>query len=230
MKILNLLSIAALITLLGSCTSTEQKTDATKTVAAPLKDSLKIYLEAMKMSTKAYTMIRPGYYDSALARYNQCLAYLNKTLQDDNNKGLSLYSNVLIQANEGMEAIYDSIKQPDNSVKCALECVKWAKLTHDYQQQIKLEIHIAEKLKNYGAMSASDTAKKGSYGRQALQYALAATKVIDSLNMHDMDDSKYEDFRITSKIYALLGNKEQAHIYDKKYRDLYYSIFKKQPE
>jgi tetratricopeptide (TPR) repeat protein len=223
--------VLALITLQTACNQQEQKAGDTKpAIAAVRVDTLKIYLHAKEMGVKAFTMVQPGYYDSALARYNNCLAYLNKALQDNNNKGIYLYATEIIEINQGTEAIYDSIHQPGNAISSAIECLKWAKLVQDNMLQIKLDMHVVAKLKDMAKATTNDTAKKGSLGREALQYAIAGGHVIDSLKTNDMDNLRYEDFHLTSKIYTALGNREQARIYDKKYRDTYFKIYNKQPE
>jgi hypothetical protein len=233
MKKIVLVRLVMAFTLLAmqtACSDQDKKTNDTKTIAAAPVDTLKIYLEAKKMGIKAFSMLQPGYYDSSVARYNNCITYLNKALQSNNNKGLYLYAAEFIEVNQGLEAIYDSLNQPENAVRNAMECVKWARLLHDYSQQIKFDINVAGKLNTLAKSTTTDTAKKGSLGREALQYAIAGGRVIDSLRTNDMEDLRYEDFQLTSKIYSTLGNKEEAHIYDKKYRDVYSKIYGKQPE
>ena len=127
-----------------------------------------------------------------------------------------------------MGTIYDSIHQQGNVIKCAFECVKWARLVHDYPQQIKLDMATAEKLKNFAA-TTNDAVKRESTFREAEQYAVAAVRVIDSIKTNDMEDSRYQDYQLTSKIYALAGDKKQAAAYDKKYKDTYFKIYQKQP-
>lgn len=222
-------TLATLVILQTGCNNSgEQKASNVKPVVP--QDTLKTYIEALKMETKAFTLIQPIYYDSALTRYNKCLQYLNQALADNNNKGMYLFENIFVEINQGMEAVYDSINQPENSIKCALQCVYWAKRVHDNTMQIKFDLHVADKLKTVASQtSGNDTAKKGTLLRQALLYSTAGVRAIDSLKNNDMDDVKYDGFHLTSKIYYLMGDKKQAQVCDKKYRDLYFRIFNKQP-
>jgi hypothetical protein len=230
----NLLALAALLALQSGCSTSEEKTDnsATETTAAKAhwKDTLKIYLDARKMEMNASSLAQAGVYDSALSRYNKCISFLNSALSDNNNQGLILLGGVIIEVNESKEVIYDSLHQPENSINCILEYLKWAKTIHNYSLQISSDTKVAGKLKNRAASITNDTAKKGSLLRQALQYALAGARVIDSLKTNDMDDLRYAAFHTISKVYGAAGDKNQAGIYDKKYRDLYFKIYRRRPE
>jgi hypothetical protein len=225
---LYIFALSGLAFIQTGCNNEAPKTDTAKTNAPVAQDSLKTLLQVKKMEIKALTMLQPGYYDSALVRYNQCLAYLNTQLATANNKGLYLLSAEYIQINEDMGTIYDSIHQPKNAIKCAFECVKWARLVHDYPQQIKLDMAAAEKLKNFAA-TTNDAATRESTFREAEQYAIAAVSVIDSISTNDMEDLRYKDYQLTSKIFAQAGDKKQALTYDKKYRDTYFKIYGKRP-
>lgn len=221
-----LCSIAiTLIMVYAGCGITKQKA----AIIANPHDTLKIYLDVLKMEAKAFAMQQHGLYDSALAGYNKCLYYLNEALAENNNKGLFLYATELIEINQDKGIIYDSIGQPENSIRCTFESIHWAKRIGDNAMQIKFDLHVADKLKNMAIQVSGDTAKTNSFLREALSYAIASNRVIDSLRTKDMDDSRYEGFHLTSKIYALLGDEKQAQLFDKKYRDVYYGIFKTQP-
>lgn len=209
--------------------SDEKKTDNNQTAVIRPQDSLKAYIEVSKMEANAFTVFQQGEYDSALVRYNKCLDYLNGILHANNNKGLYLYEAKYVEIYQSKEAIYDSIKQPEKAMKCALECIAWTKRIHDCTMQIKFDLHISDKWKNMAMTITNDTAKSGAYLRQALYYSTDVARVIDSLRTNDMDDSRYESFHQTAKIYALLGDKRQAQLYDKKYRQVYFSIYKQQP-
>jgi hypothetical protein len=222
--------LAALVLLQTGCNnSNEKKADNNQPAIIRPQDSLKAYIEVSKMEANAYTVFQQRNYDSALARYNKCLDYLNAILSANNNKGLYLFEGEYVSISQSKEAIYDSIKQPENAMKCALECVSWAKRIRDCAMQIKFDLHLSDKLRKRTITLSNDTTKRGAYLRQALFYSTDAAHIIDSLKTNDMDDSRYESFHQTSKIYALLGDKKQAQLYDKKYRDVYFNIYKQQP-
>ena len=225
------LDILAVFILLqtGCSNSSQKKADIPSTAIIHPQDSLKAYIEVSKMEANAFTVFQQGNYDSALARYNKCLDYLNRILSANNNKGLYLFEGEYVGINQSKEAIYDSIKQPENAMKCALECVAWSKRIRDCTMQIKFDLHLSDKWSKMAVAVTNDTAKRNTYLRQGLLYSTDVTMVIDSLKTNDMDDSKYQSFHNTSKLYALLGDKKRAQVYDKKYRDVYFSIYKKQP-
>lgn len=226
----NIFAIAAMLALQTGCNSNQQKTDTVKPPeAVNPRDTLKIYLQARKMEMKAYALVQARSYDSALLQYQKCISFLDTALVHGNQAGLNLYGGEIIESNEGMEPIYDYLNQPENSIKCTRECLKWAKLTRTISLQVTSNIKIANKLKVMAENANADTAKKGSLCRQALQYALAGARVIDSLKTNDMDDLRYDAFHTVSKIYALSGDEKQARLYDKKYRDVYFKIYKRQP-
>jgi len=222
--------LAAIVLLQTGCNNPNQKkAENNQPAVVRPQDSLKAYIEASKMEANAFTIFQRGNYDSALARYNKCLDYLNGVLSATNNKGLYLFEGEYVGINQSKEAIYDSIRQPESAMKCALECVTWSKRIRDCAMQIKFDLHVSDKWENMAMAVTADTVKKGTYLRQGLLYSVAIVRVIDSLKTNDMDDSRYESFQLTSKIYALLGDKKQAQLYDKKYRDVYFSIYKQQP-
>ena len=226
-----ILAPAAILALQAGCNAPEQKPDAVKPPEiVNYRDTLKIYLQVRKMEMKAYNYMQARSYDSALLQYQKCISVLNTALEQGNRRGLTLYAGEIIESNESMEPIYDYLNQPENSINCTRECLKWAKLSGTVSLQITSNIKIANKLKVMAENITTDTAKKGSLCRLALQYALAGARVIDSLKTNDMDDLRYDAFHSISKIYAVSGNKKQAELYDKKYKEVYFNIYKRQPD
>lgn len=229
----NIFAFAVLLAVQTGCNSSEQKTDNTPTVtSAPaprLHDTLKIYLQVQKMESEVSSLVKAGAYQAAINHYDTCLSILNKTLKENNNKGIYLFSTGITDINQAKAALYDSLHQPEKSIGSILECLKCTKLTGDHILQIKFDIVTADKLRALAAGTTGDTAKKGSLCREALRYALAGAKVIDSLKTNDMDDMRYTAFHSASKICNVMGDKTQARLYDKKYRDIYFKIYKQMP-
>lgn len=228
LAILYTMLLGATIALQTSCGSNTQQQNAQTVPDNPL-DTLKTYLETMKMEVEANSFTVSHSYDSALKQYDQCLAFLNKSMQQAKNRGLNFYANAMTGVYMSEQDIYDSLHQAEKSLNCTLQILKWDKVSQNHAQEVMSDINAAYKLKNM-ALLANDTAQEKALGRKALYYALAGAKVIDSLRTNDMDDLRYKDFQMTSQVYDLLGNKKQAEEYNSKYKNVYYNIYKKMPE
>lgn len=225
----SIILLGVLLAMQTGCGSHETKTETAKSTTVNPADTLKIFLQVKKMEIRAYTLMQAGAYDSALSQLDRCISFIDTSLKENNHKGLDLLGSEIAEMNETKESIYDSLKQPENGVKCMLQTVKWAELTKNYVLQITSDMKIAVILKNMAANTNGDTAKKGTLGREAIHYSMAGAGVIDSLKTNDMDDLRYKAFHLTSKIYDFLGDKKQARAYDKKYKDVYFKIYNQTP-